>query len=200
MEKASKGDKRRAQMIFEATELFSKHGFDQASLQMVAAKCDVTHAAVAYHFKTKQGLLASVAEAALENCRELIEATYAKEDSAHEKLIKYFEGHLTWIMVYRSQAEVFLLFCYYCSVNPEFSDTFIHIASAQREHIQGLLMAGVREQSFKVPDTVLAAKLLHDGLIGMVTNALSGRAQATGLDELQTKIASMIRHLAIAAP
>lgn len=45
-----------------AVELFTEQGYDRTSLRAIAERLDVTKAAVYYHFKTKEGILAELFE------------------------------------------------------------------------------------------------------------------------------------------
>ncbi len=64
----SRGDTRaRIQQV--AVELFAEHGYDKTSLREIAELLDVTKAALYYHFKSKEDIVAS-----------LVEDAYAKID------------------------------------------------------------------------------------------------------------------------
>lgn len=45
-----------------ALELFSEHGYDKTSLREIAERLGVTKAALYYHFKTKEDIIASIGE------------------------------------------------------------------------------------------------------------------------------------------
>lgn len=61
---ASKGDTR-TRLLETALRLFTEHGVEGTSLQMIADALGVTKAAVYYHFKTKDEITEAVAEPAL---------------------------------------------------------------------------------------------------------------------------------------
>lgn len=65
---ATRGDTR-ARLLDTALGLFTVHGVEGTSLQMIADALGVTKAAVYYHFKTKEEITEAVAEPAV---RELI--------------------------------------------------------------------------------------------------------------------------------
>ena len=55
-----------------ALELFTEKGYDQTSLREIAERLDVTKAALYYHFKTKEDIVASFVETAMARVDELI--------------------------------------------------------------------------------------------------------------------------------
>ncbi|MHB1596367.1 MAG: TetR/AcrR family transcriptional regulator [Streptosporangiaceae bacterium] len=56
-----RGDTRRRIQIV-AVELFTEHGYDGTSLREIAERLDVTKAALYYHFKSKEDIVASLVE------------------------------------------------------------------------------------------------------------------------------------------
>ncbi|MGK5551567.1 TetR/AcrR family transcriptional regulator [Actinomadura kijaniata] len=56
-----------------ALELFLERGYDQTSLREIAERLGVTKAALYYHFKTKEELVASLGEGVDGNLAELVE-------------------------------------------------------------------------------------------------------------------------------
>ena len=66
-----KGDtRRRIQQV--ALDLFAEQGYDKTSLREIADRLGVTKAALYYHFKTKEEILASALEDYMADVRELI--------------------------------------------------------------------------------------------------------------------------------
>ncbi len=71
MGEPSKGSTReRIQQV--ALDLFAEQGYDKTSLREIADRLGVTKAALYYHFKTKEEILASTLEDYLAEVRELI--------------------------------------------------------------------------------------------------------------------------------
>jgi AcrR family transcriptional regulator len=85
-----RGTRTRIQEV--ALDLFAERGYDQTSLREIADRLGVTKAALYYHFKTKEDILASTLEDYLAEVYELIE--WAREQprtpaSRHELLSRY---------------------------------------------------------------------------------------------------------------
>ncbi|MBP1848371.1 TetR/AcrR family acrAB operon transcriptional repressor [Rhizobium petrolearium] len=61
------------QILLAAENLFLEQGYDDVSLEEIAASANVTRGAVHWHFKNKQGLLRSMRRKALEPYRKLVD-------------------------------------------------------------------------------------------------------------------------------
>ncbi|TPQ24137.1 TetR family transcriptional regulator [Streptomyces sporangiiformans] len=61
----------RKALIESAAELFSKHGFEVASLSMISARAGVSNGALHFHFASKAALGAAVWEAAAQRLRQI---------------------------------------------------------------------------------------------------------------------------------
>ena len=73
----------RTRLLETALELFTRHGVEGTSLQMIADALGVTKAAVYYHFKTKDEITEAVAEPALRRLRTVVrEATALRRRGA----------------------------------------------------------------------------------------------------------------------
>ena len=64
----------RTRLLATALRLFTEHGVEGTSLQMIADALGVTKAAVYYHFKTKDEITEAVAEPALRELSRLVDA------------------------------------------------------------------------------------------------------------------------------
>jgi len=171
-----KGAETRERLIEASTDLFSEKGFDQTSVAEIAKRCGITHAAALYHFKTKLGLLEAVVNAGLARLDTLYDDIVENTDGAWERLRKRFQSHLTWMFIYKAQAEVLLLVSYFASVRPGFADLYSGVVTKGRSDIEELLLAGQREGIFHFDaDPTLLAKALHDAVVGMMMNGLGGR-------------------------
>lgn len=73
---ATKGDTR-VRLLETALGLFTEHGVEGTSLQMIADALGVTKAAVYYHFKTKDEITEAVAEPALRELSSILDRAAA---------------------------------------------------------------------------------------------------------------------------
>ncbi|WP_315070661.1 helix-turn-helix domain-containing protein [uncultured Microbacterium sp.] len=73
------GQQRRQEFIMGALELFASHGFQRLSLRKIAEALGVSHAALTYHFPSKEDLLEAVFEAQEQRERPLVEQRLAEK-------------------------------------------------------------------------------------------------------------------------
>lgn len=85
MTDAVAGERTRDRMIRIARELFAKHSYEGASLQMIASAAGVTKPAISYHFRTKEELLAAVAAPAFDDLRAYFDALDTRHSKAAQR-------------------------------------------------------------------------------------------------------------------
>lgn len=68
----------RTRLLSTALRLFTEHGVEGTSLQMIAAALGVTKAAVYYHFKTKAEIIEAVAEPGLRELQGIVDDARAQ--------------------------------------------------------------------------------------------------------------------------
>ncbi|WP_328792857.1 TetR/AcrR family transcriptional regulator [Streptomyces sp. NBC_00273] len=84
--------RKRAQRV--ALQLFSEHGYDGTSLRMIAEQLDITKAALYYHYKSKEEILAAVLadfSAAVAELTDWAKQQPAGPDTRRELLRRYAE-------------------------------------------------------------------------------------------------------------
>jgi AcrR family transcriptional regulator len=78
----AESEQTRDRMIRTALELFTEHGYEGASIQMIATAMGLSKAAVSYHFRTKEDLLAAVAEPAFTDLQRFLDEAEAEPGRA----------------------------------------------------------------------------------------------------------------------
>lgn len=79
----------RERILQEAASLFAERGYDGISIREIAAACQITNAALYYHFTDKERLLIEILESGLESYHQLIVEAVKAETSAPAR-IHYF--------------------------------------------------------------------------------------------------------------
>jgi AcrR family transcriptional regulator len=72
----------RQRLIEVAVDLFTRHSFAGTSLQMIADEMGFTKAAIYYHFRTREELLAAVVEPIFEQLSAIITAAESERSAA----------------------------------------------------------------------------------------------------------------------
>lgn len=102
---AREGDTR-SRVLETALALFTQHGVEGTSLQMIADALGVTKAAVYYHFKTKDEITEAVAEPALRQLGQIVrEATVLRRRGAQVDHV--LAGIVDLVVSHRALAAVF---------------------------------------------------------------------------------------------
>lgn len=96
----------RTRLVNTALELFTKHGVEGTSLQMIADAMGVTKAAVYYHFRTKDEITEAVAEPALRQLKTIVrEASAMRRRGA--QIDHVLAGVVDMVIGHRALAAVF---------------------------------------------------------------------------------------------
>lgn len=96
----------RTRLLHTALRLFTEHGVEGTSLQMIADALGITKAAVYYHFKTKAELTEAVAEPGIRDLDELVlRAAAQKRRGAQVDLL--LEGFVDLVVRHRTLVALF---------------------------------------------------------------------------------------------
>ncbi|MEA5364703.1 TetR family transcriptional regulator [Amycolatopsis sp., V23-08] len=96
----------RTRLLHTALRLFTEHGVEGTSLQMIADALGITKAAVYYHFKTKAELTEAVAEPGIRDLDELVlRAGAQKRRGAQVDLL--LEGFVDLVVRHRTLVALF---------------------------------------------------------------------------------------------
>jgi TetR/AcrR family transcriptional repressor of mexJK operon len=157
-----------------AIKLFSKHGFDRTSFQLIADTSKVSATTPLYYFKTKNALIDEALSKILINNSSIVDSAIKANDSAYERLLKHFRMNLKWAIDFPDEAQIILLVYYRACFDKKTSEIYLKIRTAARYKILEFILAGKREGLFKKDlDAELTAEILHDLLLGGIMNAIT---------------------------
>lgn len=193
----SKGEKTRGRIILSAIKLAAKHGFADASFQMIADDIGLSQSAVMYHFPDKNALFAAMVREIIAHNHETVAALMRPEDGAGRRLLKHCLGNVLWALRTRRQdAQVLILLYYLAGRGKDFSGLFAGMIDKGRERLVEHLLAGVREKVFTLKDEPAAvAETLQDTLFGAMLYAASAPEGAVTVPSLEAKWKNHIRTL-----
>ena len=174
MTELSKGQKTQEKIIRSAIKLFSKVGFDAASIQMIADDCDISQSAVFQHFKSKKVLLEAVRGYVSKSNHSFTDGRITMDHNAFEALSLHMQGNLEWTLKHRAEAQIILLTYYFGSVDKDFTVAAKRALDLGQERILKYVKAGQREKLFKFSlPAEIVAESIHDALLGMCVKVLS---------------------------
>ncbi len=103
----------RARIQQVAVELFTEHGYDGTSLREIAERLDVTKAALYYHFKSKEDIVASLVEDYYGQIDALIDwgRSQPRTDQVRREILRRYvrimaDGDEVFRMLHQNQASV----------------------------------------------------------------------------------------------
>ena len=183
-----KGGNTRQKIVLAAIKLAAKHGFAEASFQMIADEIGLSQSAVMYHFPDKNALFAELVRTIVRHNHEVVSELIEITDGAGARLLKHCLGNVTWALRYRKQdAQVLILLYYLAGRGENFSKLITRMIAGGRERILEHLLAGTREGLFRLKaDPAVTAELIQDNLFGAMLYAASapeGSADKAGLEK-----------------
>ncbi|QSZ48664.1 TetR/AcrR family transcriptional regulator [Arthrobacter sp. D5-1] len=153
---------RRAEIVRAASASFAEHGYERASLRDIAARANVTHAALLRHFATKDDLLlAALAQRDLDDAelanrimeskvpREKVLSSILQEEFAHPEHLR------NWLAITIAAT----------NPNHPAHDFFISRRAKMREHFTSKKLSTTEDsQELTADDKVTMVMAMVDGL------------------------------------
>jgi TetR/AcrR family transcriptional regulator len=84
--RASDHDTKRGAILARSAELIARHGYDRASISMIAAACGVSKALVYHYYRDKEALLDDIIRTHLERLVETVRAADVPDAPPEERL------------------------------------------------------------------------------------------------------------------
>lgn len=92
---------RRAQLkrdiLLQALQCFNTHGLEATTIEMIKAQCEVSVGAIYHHFRNKDGLVATLFLAALEDQQQLMHDYLEQADSLREGIAALVYSYVDWV-------------------------------------------------------------------------------------------------------
>ncbi|MFN3386718.1 MAG: TetR/AcrR family transcriptional regulator [Candidatus Thermochlorobacter sp.] len=99
---------RRQAILKAAKEVFFKHGFEQASMDMVAAESELAKGTLYLYFKSKEELYVSLAEEGLAAIDEMIDCAMRSAKTIEEKLLAHTEAYYNFSQKHQDYMKIFM--------------------------------------------------------------------------------------------
>lgn len=184
----NKGMATQRAIINKAVELFAVRGYDQTSFQKIANDCGVSQATALFHFKSKLGLMAAVADACMDDFHAAGKSATRSHGDANSRVTRYLVGCANWIIIKPAESQILLLVHYLATFENSFADIHARFQSEIRDRILELMGNETVSQSTQIR----RARALRDFLTGMTVSILAGRNEPLTPAEIQETIASAV--------
>ncbi|HCC46510.1 MAG TPA: hypothetical protein DEQ38_00075 [Elusimicrobia bacterium] len=185
----AKGGNTRNKIVLSAIKLAAKHGFADASFQMIADDVGLSQSAVMYHFPDKNALFEELVKTIIAHNHETVTALLDIKDGAGRRLLKHCLGNVLWALRSRKQdGQILLLLYYLAGRGGRLAEVFNGMIARGRERILEHLLAGVREGIFKLKgDPADVTETLQDALFGAMLYAASAPEGSVSAEKLEKK-------------
>ena len=183
-------------LVDVARQLFAKNGFENTTMNDIAAASERGRRTLYTYFRSKEDIYLAVVQTELTRLFERMEEVARKQITPEEKIVQLIFAHLEVIKeaVYRNgnlRAEFFRDMWKVESVRKDFDRTEIAL-------FRRVISEGADSGLFKVASVRLTAEILHYCLKGCEVPYIFGRYAAQGPEELYTYVRNMVyRHFGV---
>jgi len=190
-------DKRRKQILESALDIFMEDGFENATFQKIADRCDITRTILYLYFKNKREIFNYSIKQLLLSVEENIN-TIRKDASLNntEKIIKVLHAIFRLFEQNRRLISVvldYLLYIYKGDINPE---ERVRRRTVRLRHIlASMVIEGVKAGEFKKVNI----KIADDYLYSFIESAIYRLAvlKRKNLSELKETVVYAVKQLAV---
>lgn len=148
----------RQKILDAAAQIFSQKGYHATSMSDIARAVNLQKASLYHHISSKQEILVSILDEALELITRRVGNVINRSISADEKLREAMKTYLMTLTEQRDLAEVLLL--EHRSLNPEYNKQHIPRRDRFEQLWRDLLNNGIQEGLFIIPDVDMTTKAI----------------------------------------
>jgi AcrR family transcriptional regulator len=187
LRKIDKNEKKRA-IALAAIPLLAKFGLAKTSVESIALAANVAKGTVYLYFKTKEEIILEIWNYANELLYENRDERYKNCNSAHEKLVVYFDFSIlekehsidTLLKILAMNMSIILNLSHNGLVRNYKIERFKEL-----EDLEKIIKEGVRSGEFKEIDTLLTATLFANMFKGTIINSI---CLCKGIDEIRQEV------------
>ena len=165
-----RSEETRAQIIRSAVKLFSIHGYNAASVELICKDAGVSKGAFYHHFESKQALFLALLDGWLKTIDNAIE--FSRDKSVPETFVQITEA---FPYIFESAGEnlpTFLEFWLQASRDDKIWQASIAPYRRYHEYFTSLIKRGVDEGSFVEVDPDLTARMIVAMAMGLLLQSL----------------------------
>lgn len=160
---ARKRERRRAEILAQARELFEQHGYANTSLDDIAHAVGIRREGLYYYFDSRLAMLLGIIKPLLLSMIEFMREIMASGDPAPEKLRRAIENHLMRFQTRFAETKIAYL-AEYQGADPLVADEMRQIWDEYRTLWIKLLEDGQKEGAF---NRGLEPELIYNAVIGI---------------------------------
>lgn len=156
---------KQAAIIDAAQKRFAHYGLTKVTMDEIAADLGISKAALYYYFSTKEDIFRQVIAREQQEFIHLVEKTNETKTTAKEKLLQYFQHHLTF---FNELLNLKIISVHTADIiHPIMSDLFREFEEKERALLEAILHEGKKAGEFAIDSPQKTASLLLHLLQGL---------------------------------
>ncbi len=163
----------RVRDILDAAQIeFTERGYDQASMERIAARAGLTKGGLYHHFNSKDQILAAVNDLFQEPITQIIRDALSKSGPA-ESLHHYIQEYLGYWMNHQGDIQIFLMYMTRALSNPAMLATLKDYYAQELSFFEQIYSSGIESGDFLRHDPKSMALALTSALDGIIAYLLA---------------------------
>ena len=191
----AKGDTQRIKVVESASFCLAHFGERGTTFQAIADHCKLSQASVVKYLKTRDNIFPEVLNYWISRARVGTEKALEKPQSAEKKLRNYLKISYELFFEKHEISITILTLHYLAGTNEKYRLINSQIKQVAQERIAGIIEAGISDGSFRKLNSKIAAKTIHNCLMGYLLCSVSTTTQPIDLqlpDALEDLCMSML--------
>jgi AcrR family transcriptional regulator len=183
-------DEQRDMIVSVATEVFAKHGYKKATLELIGQSMGKVKSFVYYYFKNKEEIFEAVVDEEVARMKSEFDEILTSSSSASKKLEEYAKRRFTLIF---QLANYFRMVSNGQLTDPKITEKLRKkYEEKELEHIQQILSQGIEEGEFAIGDVPLAALVLLTVLKGLEMPLFTSNLGRTSVEKRVDKLLAIV--------
>jgi AcrR family transcriptional regulator len=177
-------------IVSVATEVFAKHGYKKATLELIGQSMGKVKSFVYYYFKNKEEIFEAVVDEEVARMKSEFDEILTSSSSASKKLEEYAKRRFTLIF---QLANYFRMVSNGQLTDPKITEKLRKkYEEKELEHIQQILSQGIEEGEFAIGDVPLAALVLLTVLKGLEMPLFTSNLGRTSVEKRVDKLLAIV--------
>jgi len=194
--RGKKGQETLERILQAATYCLAHHGERGATFQKIADRCGVSQPLVVHYLRNGDKIFSTVASQIFVQVREKTEKALAPEMSAEDRIKTYLKISFKLFKESPENSRLYLMLHYLANIRDDIRALNSEIKRIAEKRIAGMLSEGVKDGTFEIVNIPLAAKTIHDALVGFLLSSVSEDrpfSDKASLSQLEKMILSSVR-------
>lgn len=163
-----KGEAQRMRVIESASYCLCNFGERGATFQAIAEHCKISQASVVKYLKNRANIFPTVLNFWISRARDITEEALREPGTAEQKLRRYLQVSAQLFFERDEISKIYLMLHSFASIDERYRVVNTDIKRIAQQRIGELIKLGIQEGSFKEVDAALAAKTIHNTLVGFL--------------------------------